>query len=157
MKDENFTDYNFNSGKEKLKEKRLFSKIIKKLKKLESINEGGGYNKEFASEGWEEHYTINRLLEQNSLNKELDEFSWHFDSYNKKHNVAMEFEKGPQTQARWDWVKFQLGKVDVGVQVIDYMADASVERCKKELESNIFKKIINTNVPMYLIEWPIKR
>ncbi len=150
--------YKFKAGKKVLEDKKIFDSIIFKLERLGSIKEGEeGYAKEFdKKDGWEIHYPLKELNLKPPLINKISNFKWHFDSYNKAHNVAIEFEKGPQTQARWDWVKFQLGKVDVGVLVIKEGSNATVNRCKNELDSGVFENITKIDVPMYIIQWPFK-
>ena len=98
----------------------------------------------------------------------IGEFNWKFDAY--KDRVAIEFERGDQTKARWNWIKFELAnrevpeiedvgdipEIDLGILIVteeDDYGGANMERCINELNSEVFDGTLEIEVPMVVAEF----
>jgi len=140
--------YSFKGGREVVETKRLLKEIEEianstdELKDKESKNVARQYD-------WVPEKTI------------VGGYDWSYDAY--KNGIAIEFERGHQTKARWNWMKFELGnkdnsglmelvdlpEVDVGVLLVTWESGgANIDRCRDELESGIFDTLLDIDVPI---------
>lgn len=145
--------YSFNNAKEIVESKGLFHEIEQIANATDEL--GDTESKESARHyDWQTEKTI------------LGEYDWSYDAY--KNGVAIEFERGNQTKARWNWMKFELGTeeksnlvrfadfpdVDVGVLLVTRESGgANLDRCKNELESGVFDTLLNISVPILIGEF----
>lgn len=146
----NYPSYSYEDGREKLRDKGLLNEVHEVADEVDALKDKEA--KSVAeSYGWETGKQV------------IGRFDWHFDAY--KEGVAIEFERGHQTKARWAWMKFlmawdqeianQLGQTEVNVGVLmlwQGSGGASVKRCANELDSEVFRGIMPFfDVPMYII------
>lgn len=147
--------YSFNGGREVVENKGLLGEIeaianaTNELKDKESKKVARQYN-------WEIEKTI------------VGSYDWSYDAY--RNGIAIEFERGDQTKARWNWMKFELGtkdksgltamkmvdfpEVDAGVLLVTRESGgANIDRCRKELESGVFDTLLDIEVPILVGEF----
>lgn len=145
--------YSFKGGREVVEAKGVLDEIEEianatdELKDKESKNVARQYN-------WETDKTI------------IGGYDWSYDAY--RDGIAIEFERGHQTKARWNWMKFELGtkdksglmeivdfpEVDVGVLLVTQdSGGTNIDRCRNELESGIFENLLDIEVPILVGEF----
>lgn len=138
--------YSFRGGQTVVEEKGLRGEVREIVERLDQMGDEEA-GRVAADHGWNREEQVVR------------DFNWRYDAY--KDGIAIEFERGQQVKARWNWIKFQLGyegvpesKVDAGVLLITQdRGHAAVSRCKTELESGVFNNVLNLTVPMVITEF----
>lgn len=98
--------------------------------------------------GWKTEEIIEIKAPERNLNRRYDFF---------KNGAALSHEKIEQMRARWHLMKmeigFRKGKVDVGVLIFPEGEDCSLQRAKRELNSDLWNKYFPIEVPIHVIEY----
>jgi hypothetical protein len=145
--------WSYQGGKQRLDEIDMTDSVTELLSQLYVLKDGPA--KSVASElGWTKSQRV------------IGSFDWKYDAY--KNGVAIEFERGNQTKARWAWMKFQLGvgentgfaefakltEVEVGILLLaEEQGGAALDRCRNEVKSDVFDKLLDVDIPMIIAEF----